>query len=78
MDRITRLRIQNVRAFEDVTIDLSAGVTVLIGENGAGKSTIIECLELLQRVPEQRFMGSSTTSTGGCRACCGAGPRNSP
>jgi len=56
MDRITQLRIKNVRAFEDVTIDLSPDVTVLIGENGSGKSTIIECLTLLRRSVEPSFV----------------------
>lgn len=54
VDRITRLRIKNVRAIECVDLAVSP-VTVLIGENGSGKSTILECLEVLRRVAEERF-----------------------
>jgi predicted ATPase len=56
MDRITRVRIKNVRAIEYVELDLSRPLTVLIGENGAGKSTIIECLELLRKAAEPGFV----------------------
>lgn len=54
MDRITRVRIRNVRAIEALDLDLSA-LTVLIGENGSGKSTILECLELLRKAAEPTF-----------------------
>lgn len=54
MDRITRVRIRNVRAIEALDLDLS-GLTVLIGENGSGKSTILECLELLRKAAEPTF-----------------------
>lgn len=56
MDRITRVRIQNVRAIESVDLELGRPVTVLIGENGSGKSTIIECLELLRKAAEPSFL----------------------
>jgi predicted ATPase len=56
MDRITRVRTVNVRAIESVELTLSRPVTVLIGENGSGKSTIIECLELLRKAAEPGFM----------------------
>lgn len=55
MDRITQVRIRNVRAIEALDLDVSR-MTVLIGENGAGKSTIIECLEILRQAAEPRFM----------------------
>lgn len=55
MDRITKVSIRNVRAIESVDLDLGRPLTVLIGENGAGKSTILECLELLRKVSEPNF-----------------------
>jgi predicted ATPase len=55
MDRITRVRIRNVRAIESVDLEVSP-LTVLIGENGSGKSTIIECLELLRKAADPRFI----------------------
>lgn len=56
MDRITRIHIKNVRAIEAVDLELSQPLTVLIGENGAGKSTILECLELLRKAAEPSFL----------------------
>lgn len=56
MDRITRVRIKNVRAIESVDLELGRPVTVLIGENGSGKSTILECLELLRKAAESSFL----------------------
>lgn len=56
MDRITRLRIRNVRSIESLDLDLSRPFTVLIGENGGGKSTILECLEILRKAAEPGFM----------------------
>ncbi len=55
MDRITRLRIRQVRAIERVDLDLAGPLTVLIGENGSGKSTIIECLEILRKAADSQF-----------------------
>jgi predicted ATPase len=46
-DRITQLRISGLRTIADLTLDLR-GLTVLIGDNGTGKSSILEALELLR------------------------------
>jgi AAA domain, putative AbiEii toxin, Type IV TA system len=45
--RLKRLRLENVRCFEAVDIPLDERVTVIVGENGSGKSTIIEALASL-------------------------------
>src|SRR5882672_6775726 len=47
-DRITQLRISGLRAIDRLTLDLH-GLTVLIGDNGTGKSSILEALELLRQ-----------------------------
>ncbi len=42
-----RLHLHNVRCFRDTTIELHPKLTVLIGENGTGKTTIAEALASL-------------------------------
>jgi len=37
---ITKIRLQNLRSFEDETIEFSKGINVLVGPNNSGKSTI--------------------------------------
>lgn len=51
-DRITQLSIRGMRCIEEIKLDLGA-FTILIGENGAGKSTIVEALELLRKVASE-------------------------
>lgn len=46
-DRVTWMRVRGMRSLADVELDLR-GLTVLIGENGSGKSTILEAVELLR------------------------------
>ncbi|CAD7012323.1 unnamed protein product [Ceratitis capitata] len=50
MSTIEKLSIQGIRSFgsnsEDVqTITFSSPVTLILGENGLGKTTVIECLK---------------------------------
>ncbi len=47
-DRITQIRVKGMRVLEDVTLDLK-GLTVLVGENGTGKSTLLDALEILRQ-----------------------------
>ncbi len=56
MDRITRINLTNVRTYTSASLDLT-GVTVLIGDNGVGKSTIIEVCEILRRMASTEFTG---------------------
>ena len=45
---VRRLVVSNLGCIDRLRLDLD-GLTVLIGENGTGKSTILECFELLRR-----------------------------
>jgi len=42
--KITEMRMQNFRGFEDRTITFSEGFNVLVGDNGTGKTAILEAL----------------------------------
>jgi predicted ATPase len=54
--RITELRIAGLRTLADVTLPLD-GLTVLIGSNGSGKSSLVEAIELLRKLSEPKFYG---------------------
>lgn len=42
--RVERLELQNVRCFESIVLTLQPGFTLLIGNNGAGKTTVLDAL----------------------------------
>lgn len=48
-DRMTEIRVAGLRSLADVRLPLS-GLTVLIGENGSGKSALVEAFELLRKM----------------------------
>ncbi len=52
---ITELRIYGLRTLADVRLSLR-DLTVLIGGNGSGKSSIIEACELLRKAPSPDFL----------------------
>lgn len=40
----TRLRLNNFKSHQNTTINFNKGISVIVGENGAGKSTILEAI----------------------------------
>jgi hypothetical protein len=63
-DVIASIRARGVRSLGDVTVDV-AGLRVLIGDNGAGKSSLVEAIELLRRLPEKSFAAGLNKVHGG-------------
>jgi predicted ATPase len=61
---ITELRIEGLRTIEKIRLPLD-GLTVLIGENGSGKSSILEACEILRRATGPRFMDELYSIHGG-------------
>lgn len=45
--RIASLQIENLRIFEHARIEPAAGINLLVGGNGAGKTTVLEAIALL-------------------------------
>ena len=43
---INRLRLRNFRGFEDAEFDFEAGMNLIVGINGAGKSTVLDALSI--------------------------------
>lgn len=44
---VTRLDIRHLRRFDDVTLAPAPGLNLLVGDNGAGKTSVIEALHLM-------------------------------
>ena len=49
---ISTLAIQNVGIIDDITINLNEGLNILTGETGAGKTLIIDSLEIISRTED--------------------------
>ena len=64
---ITELRIEGLRTLEKIHLELD-GLTVLIGDNGAGKSSILEACEILRRATGRQFMDELYGIHGGLTA----------
>ncbi|HEY4118253.1 MAG TPA: AAA family ATPase [Byssovorax sp.] len=54
-DRLVEVRVKGLRTLADVRLRLG-GLTVLLGENGAGKSSLIEVFELLRKAAEPNYV----------------------
>jgi DNA repair protein RecN (Recombination protein N) len=51
---LTHLTIRDLAVIEEASLEFGAGLNVLTGETGAGKSVIVDALELLRGVPRSR------------------------
>lgn len=45
--QVTRLDIRHLRRFDDVSLEPAPGLNLLVGDNGAGKTSMIEALHLM-------------------------------
>ena len=43
---LTKIQIKNYRAFKDFSLDFTDGLNVIVGDNDAGKSTLLEAVNL--------------------------------
>lgn len=60
--RIKKIRIQNFRSIEDITIDFSDNLNVFVGINGSGKTSVLDALStsltwLVNRIQRQNSKG---------------------
>ena len=46
--RVTRLTVRDMRRFDQVELAPAAGLNLLVGANGAGKTTVLEALGALR------------------------------
>ena len=52
--KVTRVQIQNIRCFKDEDLQLSPGINVIVGPNNNGKTTLLNCISILQ---QPRYIG---------------------
>jgi predicted ATPase len=52
---LSSVRIAGLTSIDDLTLDLTTPVTVLIGSNGAGKSNVVGALDLLGRIIDHQL-----------------------
>jgi len=62
--RLKALTIRGLRTIADLSLELD-GLTVLVGDNGSGKSSILEALEFCRRIGGGDFLTSLNTVHGG-------------
>ena len=59
--RITAIEMENIKSYSDARIEFGEGITVISGENGAGKSTIFEAIgHCLFGVSSSKFIGKAS------------------
>lgn len=58
------LTIEGFRSIDDLTLDLSSSVTMLIGANGSDKSSIVDAFELLGTLIDRRLQSYLAVSGG--------------
>lgn len=47
--KVTRVQIQDIRCFTDADLELSPGINVVVGPNNNGKTTLLNCISILQQ-----------------------------
>lgn len=65
--KISRLRVHRFTAFEDAKFDFAAGVNVLIGENGTGKSHVLKLLYAVSEAVRRHATGEGLDGLTGPR-----------
>ena len=59
--KINTIRLQNYRGIRDLSLDLDKNLTVFFGENGSGKSTVIDSIVIMLSWLVNRLINSSTS-----------------
>lgn len=63
---IERLRLVNFRNYRDVVLSFSPRVNVFIGENGQGKTNLLEAMSMVTQGDSFRYSDNSTLINAGC------------
>jgi len=44
--RVSRIRVRNIRSYLEASLDLAPGTTLLVGDVGAGKTSLLYAVEM--------------------------------
>ena len=47
--RVTELALEDFRSYERIRLEIDAGITAFVGQNGRGKTNLLEAIHLLAR-----------------------------
>lgn len=75
--RVTSLSLANYRNYEQLSIDLAAGVNLLIGKNGQGKTNLVEAIRYCSTLSSHRSSTSVLIKTDEKQASIGIELENS-
>ena len=73
---LTRLQLKNFRCFESLSIDLNPRFTFFVGDNGEGKTSILEAACVLLRLQSQRSSSLAPLIRAGTKSFCVSGNYN--
>ena len=70
------LHVRNLAVLADVEVEFGAGLNVLTGETGAGKSIVVDSLALLAgaRASSELIRSGAASLSVGCAASAAGGP----
>lgn len=75
--RVTSLSLANYRNYEQLSIELAAGVNLVIGKNGQGKTNLVEAIRYCSTLSSHRSSTSALIKTDEEQASIGIGLENS-
>ena len=61
---ITDIHLQNFRSYKDSSFDISDGVNIIIGQNGSGKTNLLESIMMITAGSSYRSKDQNLVSTG--------------
>jgi len=70
---LTRLQLKNFRCFESLSVELNPRFTFFIGDNGEGKTSILEAACVLLRLQSQRSSSLAPLVRAGTKSFCVSG-----
>ena len=61
---ITDIHLQNYRSYKDNSFDISPGVNIIIGQNGSGKTNLLESIMMISKGSSYRAKDQHLISIG--------------